>query len=554
MADPNVEQFGNIPLSPNLPSGAAGVPGAGACPPGATNTGPTIGGGFQNQGQQNAPDFLSVARNVVVAAAMSAEGMKYVKDLKETIAERSSGTIVQPKVINIPYPPETLCVYAGNNAFLLVFSESNQKEANLPTVALERIALESMRKLLGTQVKMWNVIIVTPEDYPKCAVMAAYLVNALAAISSPEIMNLTIQTMRDCQLEISTNPANYEHFIARFDPHGVAARADLKITVSLTKPRNRGVNHMDLFDQVNAEKMEIGVIGAYVIFSKAMDPTSPYEKFIPEVHISNITTMIQYEGLIPLMLAIATESLIDNKYWMVQFSDLGPGSPNIGNLIDDPNTGQPFRCENLAMRDNFITAWCAKPALILDVMEGRARIPGIEQYAMPNTSQRIIESYNKFLNNSTPIPLNAIPAKLFVNEYTGYIPFGAKKEDSRWCSYLNMMIHHANQKQACAALLSHYSREEDYVNAVRHFFPELDLHYVDHLVILQPEVLRGVQAAVRQAIRTINGNSTAGTVDNAALLAAGNGFLSSPTGVYYSMASTPFSQLYGSSGIQGNLF
>lgn len=544
------ETLGGAPIIPNTPQ----MP-----------TGGNLGGGQQqnnqqqcppNQGQADAPNFIDIARNTVIAAAISPKGSQYIKELKETISERASSYPITPKVITLPYPPETLCIYAGNNAFVLIFEESNRREENLPTVALEKLALTAMQSALTKNVRMWNAIIVTPQDYDKASVMGAFLVNSLVALSSTEVQSMTIGAMSRFNLEISTNPAVYENFLARYYPHGVADRADLKITLSLCSPKRTG-NPANLFDAAGSEKIDIGVIGAYVVFTEAPSVNMGYKKFIPEVHISTLMTMVQYDGLIPLMLATATETLIDSGYWKTQFSDFGPNSPNIGNLIDDPTTGQPFRVENLAAMEAMIQTYCDHPVLILDVMEGRARIPGIEKYAMPNTGDLIIGTYNKFLGTNA-IPLGATPpCHLYTNDYTGYINMGKDKEDSRWCSFLNMMIYHAQRRSACAQLLAHYMREEDNVNAVRQFFPDLELLYVNHMILLEPSVLRMVQAAVKSHIRTINGNQVSGVVDTAALLAAGKGFVSAPTGVFYgSMQQNPWTQLYGMGGnsMQPNLF
>lgn len=558
MAENVQEQMGGNPIFPNAPSFPGGV---GPAPGGAPqqpqqpiiNPGNPQQGNCGTQGQTNAPSFIEIARQTVVATAMSQKGTQYIKELKETISERATGAVVKPEVITLAYPPETICVHAGNNAILLLFSEANRREENLPVVALERLALQAMQALLGKTVRMWNVIVVTPEDYDKASVMGACLVNTLVALSAPEVQGMSINSMSSYQIEISTNPVAYDNFIARFNPHGIQDRADLKLTVSLNLPRRNNGNMTNLFDQASSEKIDIGTIGAYVIFTESTQAQMGIKKFIPEVHISNLCPMVQFDGLIPLLLAIATETLIDNAYWKTQFADLGPNSPNIGNLVDDTNTGQPFRCENLAQRDNLINAWCDHPVLILDVMEGRYRIPGIERYALPGMASAIIGTYNRFLGVNA-VPDTSNPAYLYANDYTGYIKVGHQISDSRWCSYLNMMIHNATRKAACAMLLAHYQREEDNVNAVRQFFPDLDLLYVNHMVLLEPSVLRSVQASVKQHIRTINGNAVSGVVDTSVLLTAGKGFISSPTGVYYGTQVNPWTQIYGTGGMQPTLF
>lgn len=544
------EEFGaGIPLTPNLGGAQAGttVP---PTDPIANNTTPG--------GQEKAPNFIDLARRAVVATAMSSEGVKYIKDLKDTIADRTSDRTMAGSGIRIyplPYPSETLAVVGDKNAFILLFSEANRKEDNLPTISLARAALESMRATLGTDIAMCNCIVVTPDDYSKGAVMGAFLVNSLISLAMPDIRMLNISSMANFQLEISTNPTVYDDFNRRFDPHAVPARDDIKLTVSLAMPKANKHNNYNLFDQASVEKMEIGTIAAYVRFTEAPATVAGQPRFLPEIHISNIVTALQADGLVPLMLALATDLLIDNKYWYSQFSNLDiNGAPNIGNLINDPATGQPWVATNLAQRDTFIGTYCAEPCLMLDVMEGRARIPGIERYALTNAQAEIIATYNRFLNANV-LPTTAVPCQLYVNEYTGYATIGGKNADSRWCDYLHAMIHHSSQQQLCKALLRHYQRPEEGVQIERQIFPDITLHYVNAMSIIMPDVIRAVQNEVHRMIKTVNGTQVSGAMDIGQLLSAGKGFMSNPGNVYYNAAQQqPFGQIYGAGSIQGNIF
>lgn len=542
------EQVGGMaPAAPQqIPTAGRADATGGVIPPN-----PQMGGA--QIGQDNAPDFLSIARKAAVATAMSSEGSKYVKTLKEYLeAKNSSQTPI--KVISLTYPPETLAVISGDNAFLLLFSEANRKEDNLPTISMAKSALQTLQSVAGNSVRMRNAIVVTPQDYEKPEVMGAHLINAFTTMTNSDIRGLNIQSLKKYQLEVSTNPHNYNDFNRRNDPHGMPARADLKMTVSVNVPKRNNTSNLNLFDQADADKMEIATIGAYVNFVQTQSTLNGMQKFIPEVHISSIVTGLPFEGIIPLLLALATDTLIDNHYWKAQFSDLGGmHSPNIGTLINDPTTGSPWRAENLQQRDQFIAMYCEPPVLILDVVEGRARIPGLEQYALPEGAPRIIGTYNQFLNSQT-IPTTAIPGQLLAREYIGCIQTGAESVDSRWVDYLNMMIHHSSQQMQCKMLLNLYQREEDHVNIVRQFAQDLALYYVNHMVVLRPEVLRSIQTQVHSAIKTVNGNAVSGTVDISSLLSTGQGFISNPQGGYYQASQTPFGMLYGQSGMQRGLF
>lgn len=498
-----------------------------------------------NQGQQNAPDFISVVRKAASATAMSSDGTKYVKTLKEYVEDKGTGI----RIVPLSYPYETLAFVQGKNAFTLVFSEANRKEENLPTASFTKAAMQTLHSVMGNDIVMRNCIVVTPQDYSKPEVMGAHLLNSFDAVSNKEIRGLDINSMTKFQLELSTNGQTYDDFIRRCDPHGVPARADLKMTLSLNVPRRKNATY-NLFDQADVDKMEIAAIGAYVVFIRTRDATSGYNKFIPEIHISNIVTAIPFEGLLPVILALATDTLIDGQYWKHQFSNLSANgnTPNIGTLINDPQTGAPWRATNLTERDQFIQYHTLPPVLVLDVVEGRARVPGLELFAFGSNlgaAQHIVNMYNKFLGSKV-IPDNSQPAVYLAQEYIGYFQSGASYNDSRWVDYLNMMIHHSQQQAQCEALCAHYNQPLDHLNIVRNLVPDVTLHYVNHIVSLDPKVLRPTQTVVHQSLKTINGTQIAGSVDVSMLLTMGQGFVQSPTNGWYQNVGTnnQFTQVY----------
>ena len=541
MSQNNSEEFaGGAPMMPSgtPTSGRLGAPDAGS-----TTAAPMPGATTTTVGQDNAPDFMAIARRATMATAMSSEGSKYVKTLKDVFENKNIAS--SPiKVQTLPFPPETLAITSGDNAFLLLFSEALRKE-DLPVSAYTKNALQTLYSVYGSKVKLRNCIVVDPVDYNKAEVMAAALLNTLNVLESPDVQSLTLASMKKNQLEISTNPNTYEDYIRRNDPHGIPARADLCMTVSLNVPKRNNNMQVDLFSQADTDKMEIGAIGAYVVFVQAQSATG-FTKFIPEIHISNICTSMPFEGMLTLFLSLAVDVLLDNRYWISQFSDLGgSNTPNIGNLIDDNQTGAPWRADNLQARDAFISQYCEPPVLILDVVEGRHRIPGLEQFVYPELSSRIIASYNKFIGTAVaPIPMTAQPGVVLAREYIGTVSVASNPVDSRYVDFLNMMIHHHAKRAMCRSLLFHYQKEEDAANIVRQFQPDLKLLYFNQMVVLTADVLRAVQAQVHAQIKTINGNAVSGTIDLSGLLTAGQGFLKSATGTIYNAQSSPYSAVY----------
>lgn len=471
-------------------------------------------------GQQDAPDFLQVIRQTTAATAMSAAGTKYVHDLKEHIKAKCG--LMDIKTVTLSYPPETLAVVCGDSAYLLIFSEANRKDENIPTCALTQPAQMTMRSVLGDSVVLRNSIVVTPYDYDKVEAMGAHLVNCFAAGSSTEVRGLNIRSLNRSQLEISPNPDGYDDFTRRVDPMGSASRADIKLLVSLNSPKKNNPANLNMFEQIECDKTEIASIGAYVTFASAQD-ASGQAKFIPEIHISSLVTNMPFPGMMPILISLATDYLITNQGWKQPFANLGgQGQPNIGNLLVS-ETGAPWRCENLMQRDSLITQYCVAPVLLLDVTHGRARIPGIEQYAIAESNPMIVESLNRFLIDANIDP-HAKVTEMYYQEYTGFLISGGIPMDSRWIDFLNLMVSQSQNRAQCEMLLSHTRRPEDMVAIKRSLCPDLVLHYVTDVVILQPETVRCIQNAVHRHVRTANANTAAGAIDVSIALAASRGF------------------------------
>lgn len=511
-----------------------------------------------NQGQTQAPsaiDFLGVARKVTVASAMSSEGTKYVRTMKEYFKDKN--TLSLPiEVKTLAYPPETLAVIAGDQAFILLFSEAITGHENLPVVAESRQATMTLQSTVGSNVKVRNVIVVTPSDYPKAETMAANLMNSFNCQLSPEVAEITLQSLSQYTIEVSTNRVTYDNFVNRFNPHGVQSPVTIGITVSASKPSRKSSN-LDLFAQVENERFDIGAIGAYVTFIRNPN-VGGTPKFLPEIHIAELTSALPYDGLVPLLLSVATDVLLDHGHWKNQFGEIREGGPNIGNLLMDANNS-PMRITQAEQKEDIILNYCMPPALVMDIVEGRYRIPGMEMYAINGLHPMIMESYNKFFrgckNFTSSFSTSASPVIPIHREYIGTVGVAGVQFDSRYVDYLTMMVHHSNNP-ATQQLLYHPIREEDHMNLVRQFCPDFEALYLNQVVAFKAEVVRAIQQGVHGNLRIIDGTQQVGTIDISPLLAASQGFANTQATAYFQQGGTPFGQIYGpqANSIQPNLY
>lgn len=502
-------------------------------------------------GQTNAPaaSIFSILRSVSSAAAMSSKGSEYITHLKAKIADADAKH--QIAVYTLSYPAMSMAFVSEGKAIVLLFSEAISCDSSKPIVSKVKDAVESLRNVVGPNVEPINCVVVSPDDYSKAEIMGAYVVNALTAAKSEYVARLNAASFRDVQVAISTVPDDYDKFIEMNNPHGVPARADLKLTISLVSP-NR--NNNSLWADEQGVKTPIAAVGAYVTFTalsvgNGMGMTA---KFLPEVHISEITSLVWDDSILPLILSQATDCLIFGGFWKAQFNNINDNAPNIGSLIVDPKTNKTWKAENMNQRDQFIAQYCEQPILCLDVVEGRARIPGLVGWYMNERFPQISQKINHFLGVNELIPSTAELARPFYTEMTGTITTaGAQKADSRWIDFLNLMVHHEANRQQVMALLQHLPRPEDDVAVKRQFENSLSLLYYTTVVMIQPPILNLIRKGIGDTMRIINGRAMAGYIDPTYFATAGNGFMNGyGTGNNFGNYQNPFGQIWGN----GKLF
>lgn len=480
-----------------------------------------------------------------VTSTISENGRKYIDRVKEVIMQQDKN--VKTEVLTIP--AETIVFYKAHHCIVLLFSEALSREDDKPLIGHAKAAKTTVETIFGNNMFINNVILVTPEDYTRPENMATYILNSFVAILEPSISNITWETFKDYQIQVSSSPDMYDSFVSKYSPHGVPARADLKLCIYATKSGNINPRNNVLWIE-DKDKIDIAAVGAYIRFSCQSNAVMP--KYIPEIHISEILCGIPSANIIPLILGIAKAVLMDQNVWKSQFLDFGgANNPNIGNLISDQN-GSPFRVENHTQLDQLIATYCEHPILILDISEGRARVIGLEQYsfALENANNT---ANNFFGLNQDGLPIlgkTVVPFQLSGEEFSGYIRNGATYVDSRWADYLNLMIHNYTTPMRCRALLNHFVNPIDQIKALRELGQEVVTLYTNYITLIRPEYINPIQAEIMKKMRINISNQATGYMDLSGFYNAAQGFVQNP---YVAAGSGTYNnQFYNAGFYTGN--
>ncbi len=476
----------------------------------------------KDKGQTNTPDLATLIRSFKTTATISDGGREYLSKLKEIIAANDKNI----QIDTLTTPPGSFAIRKSEQCFIMLFSEVLMNNQGMvddnPVTSYTKSARSTVWALYGNKVNILNVVVITPEDYHKVEIMANYIINSFIAVLDQEIGTINCQMFKDYTIQTSSSADQYDRFVRMYSPHGVPARADMKLTIYGVKNGSMSQNSKNFWNESDQDRIDIASVGAYVTFSTVDGMNN---KFIPEIHISEIISNIPIRNLISFILGVASSVFMDTGYWKNIFHDLGPNQPNIGNLFLNVTDGSVYRATNLTDVETILNTQLNQPIIIVDIPDGRARIIGLEQYATnPGPGNTAIASANAFFNanqagNHVISSANQTHTPSYY-QYDGYIRKGGENIDSRWIDYLNMMIHHSATPAKCHLLLSHCINPVDHVKRLREFGEDLTLLYMTTYSIINPVFLRDVQNAITSNMRINITNVQAGFISSANFLNA----------------------------------
>ena len=234
-------------------------------------------------------------------------------------------------------------------------------------------------------------------------------------------------------------------------------------------------------------------IGGYVEFLRA----SEYEhKYLPIVHISEISAAYPDCSIVPLLLSIATREFIFHNGWQVPYRRLQtdahgnvmylgalfPSAPNISKAVEHPE-----------ISESILATGICPAQLVLDVTEGRATLPGLIKYGFSpkESTEYILQSYANFFGCNFIRPNEPItyPERSF---FRGYYSYGEKKLDSANIDYISEYSRHPNLGSNYAELLVPQVEPASTAAIMRKFEPDLRLYYRTQTVGFDPRFFGSV--------------------------------------------------------------
>ena len=395
------------------------------------------------------------------------------------------------KVLKLSSVRDSQIIVVNDKAIAVIMAETNLTDPNHSVVGLSRNAFRELDSQ-NSNCKLISTIVITPEDYTNANKFANYIRNMFTiALANDAGQYLTMDSIcKDSSFTYRYDIDAYEEAYRKINPHAVPLRQ-----------ANRNFNNYgrigteaDTYLRDNqSEKQAFATIGGYVEFLRA----SEYEhKYLPIVHISEISAAYPDCSIVPLLLSIATREFIFHNGWQVPYRRLQtdahgnvmylgalfPSAPNISKAVEHPE-----------ISESILATGICPAQLVLDVTEGRATLPGLIKYGFSpkESTEYILQSYANFFGCNFIRPNEPItyPERSF---FRGYYSYGEKKLDSANIDYISEYSRHPNLGSNYAELLVPQVEPASTAAIMRKFEPDLRLYYRTQTVGFDPRFFGSV--------------------------------------------------------------
>lgn len=411
------------------------------------------------------------------------------------------------------------------NGVVLLFEDSyTNVGSNIPPT--EQIQDVYQRMItLAPDMHVCQAICVAPCDYNRKAQMADHINNCILGMDFPGEFRLVLNSFnKSQQFVVNTDPQVVRAEMNRLSPHSIPTRDDIGAVVQLAIPKKKGTlisndpNDIDLktvlvmSGYTNINMLASPMFGAQV----GVNMPQSNVQFMPTVCLTSIMSAIASPSILGMALCVAAEALIVQNGWVNPYTSLAQDAPNLGNLTIDPKTNKPF---NLKPEDvkSFLNSYFCPAFLAIDITDGRARIPGIDNFAFNLDSA--LEGIAKF----TGVPLQVNQAvKLMTKEYIGLATVeGGKTVDTRALDFLKI-VKASPDIPRLLPLLNPPVRPDTRLDELRNFYTDIKPMYSNVRVTLAAELVLFI-ASKLSGVLNINfkGAQPLGTINLASIVQSG---------------------------------
>jgi len=391
---------------------------------------------------QKAPtarSFTSIVDEFDLEGSLSQDALKYITSIRAILEDPTS----QFKVATVKLGMENCFMFKHNDNHSVVLIFNDIMMPDIYSVGRNELVVSAIMaaKKADTTTNVLNAIVVTKHDYEKHNQMADYILSALRVYATGDVSVINLASFNSESIAIETNIDVVQNYIKSRDPSGIPARCDIGF-ICYKQQQNSLMGGGGRNDQHNASKKPLFAVSGYTEF--VPDTTIGGKvKFTPVVHISNIVTRLLFPGIIPLAISVAAEVFLSWQVWQLPYKRIKKGSVNIGNLAIDGKDGKPKMVTNEKELNYMFMEQMTAPALVLDVVEGRPRIPALAMFN-PGSANELSDLFKKFLCIESDGHLDVLNTSQMIASLIGtcqasnIVP-NTDTIDTRYIDYLNVV-------------------------------------------------------------------------------------------------------------------
>lgn len=479
----------------------------------AGTSGPGSAGGqneaFSGSEKPYGPSLINLISQAEAPASLTESGRAYVEALEKLVRQKASSRNLNIKITRLDTLAVPSILFECNGQVIPVLvpgPNSGLNEDTPPMVALRDIMNVYWERNKPERAKTTSAVSIDDNSYGPGYVeaMACGIINIFHTNTIAQQIDLT--ALKQQRLHIDTSLSAVTQYFQAWSPHAVMPRTEFGFVLSAV-PQNYNPNNKaskgSFYDSMVSGLIPLAAVSGYVeLINENRTSQAGTPLFTPVVHISEVSTQIPSLRMLELLICIFSNLSVSRRFWQRQFENFAENEPNIGNMIFDgtKTPPEPYRVSSLIELDAFLRNSISDPCIVMDVVDGRFRIPGIEMFAMQDKQQLLLTELGGLIN--TELPKSQVSAALW-SEYIGvFADNNAIPTDSRYLDYLRLMV---NNKHQSPAVLPFATRIPDAdpkarVQALRNFYPTLRVTNNCTTVTFNPALLKFIQDIIAPAI------------------------------------------------------
>ena len=473
---------------------------AGAAP--VSGGAPVDGGTPAGSSPTKATSVLDLMQLMSTPTKLSKEGEAYVATIVEELTKNGR----EPKLTSITGPNyEARVIEHGNYITALVFAETYQP--GVPAYPAATVINDLRGRFVAHGINGNTAIfkVVTKEDYEKVDIMASLVVNSYKCHDTPALRNFTAAGLSQGSYSLTDDMSVIKPFVERHCPNATLPRMDSGVMLCINQQVNNEFN-VSQNGRPEFTRVPVVAVTGYTDFVYAEDQslngiTGSQVKYVPIYIITGIFTPIPDVSMAAIGISLTSYLMIGKSFWAKQFSVFKKDQPNLGNLLQNNETGAPMEVTNLQERNAIITNFLTTPYpyLAIDLQLGDFVIPGLGKL-VDSTAE-----FNQVIDNFTGgdgATKAGRATQLTTHHFDGRIRQSKTGEfvDTRTVDYLSLVKAGYPQNEVSSFLramqLPEYKSKE-----ITRVNPDAEFFFVTYRAFLSPNFVMNVAEDLGRSLK-----------------------------------------------------